>query len=91
MMMKAWFSIAVVLGVTSVAWPAQAKPLSVTRLKQATDDPDAWLIDGRYMRGEARLARMRKNGELPDTLRAGRCRYDLAGDPGVAYYVRTCR
>lgn len=28
---------------------------------------------------------------LPDTFACGRCRYDLAGDAGAAYYLRTCR
>ena len=35
------------------------------------------------------LAEMRR--QLPDTFACGRCRYDLAGDPGAAYYLRTCR
>jgi hypothetical protein len=28
---------------------------------------------------------------LPDSFACGRCRYDLAADPGATYYVRTCR
>ena len=36
-----------------------------------------------------RLAQMRN--QLPDTFACGRCRYDLAGDAGAAYYLRTCR
>ena len=36
-----------------------------------------------------RLAEMRSR--LPDTFACGRCRYDLAGDAGGAYYLRTCR
>lgn len=36
-----------------------------------------------------RLAAMRSR--LPDTFACGRCRYDLAGDAGAAYYLRTCR
>ena len=35
------------------------------------------------------LAEMRR--QLPDTFACGRCRYDLAGDRGAAYYLRTCR
>ena len=42
------------------------------------------------IRGEARLAKMRQEGRLPDTFRRDGCRYDLAGDPAVAYYVETC-
>jgi hypothetical protein len=41
--------------------------------------------------GEARIAKMRREGGLPDTFVRGRCLYELAGDPGAAYYVRTCR
>jgi hypothetical protein len=40
--------------------------------------------------GEKRLAKMRKEGKLLDTFACGRCTYNLAGDPGVAYYVKTC-
>ncbi len=43
------------------------------------------------IRGEARLAKMRREGRLPDTFTRGTCRYDLAGDPAVAYYVKTCK
>ncbi len=43
------------------------------------------------IRGEARLAKMRREGRLPDTFRRGGCRYNLAGDPAVAYYVKTCK
>ena len=42
------------------------------------------------IRGEARLAKMRREGRLPDTFTRGRCRYD-SGDPEVAYYVKTCQ
>jgi hypothetical protein len=35
------------------------------------------------------LAEMRRR--LPDTFACGRCRYDLAGDQGAAYYLKTCR
>jgi hypothetical protein len=41
--------------------------------------------------GTARLAKMRREGRLPDTFVRGRCEYSLAGDPGAAYYVKTCR
>jgi hypothetical protein len=41
--------------------------------------------------GEKRLARMRRDGKLPDTFLRGRCTYNLAGDTGAAYYVKTCR
>jgi hypothetical protein len=36
-----------------------------------------------------RLAEVRSR--LTDTFACGRCRYDLAGDAGAAYYLRTCR
>jgi hypothetical protein len=35
------------------------------------------------------LAKTRRR--LPDSFACGRCRYDLAGEPGAAYYLRTCR
>jgi hypothetical protein len=41
--------------------------------------------------GTARLAKMRRDGKLPDRFVCGRCAYDLAGDPGAAYYVKTCK
>lgn len=40
--------------------------------------------------GEKRLARMRRDGKLPDTFVRGRCTYDLGGDTGSAYYVKAC-
>jgi hypothetical protein len=41
--------------------------------------------------GAARLARMRKEGRLPDRFVCGRCEYLLGGDPGAAFYVKKCR
>lgn len=41
--------------------------------------------------GAALLAKMRREGKLPDRFVCGRCEYDLAGDPGAAYYVMTCK
>ncbi len=43
------------------------------------------------VRDAALLATMRQEGRLPDTFACSRCRYDLAGDQGAAYYVKTCR
>jgi hypothetical protein len=40
--------------------------------------------------GEKRTAKLRQDGRLPDRFVCGRCRYDLRGDPGAAYYVKTC-
>lgn len=37
------------------------------------------------------IAKMRREGKLPDSYVKGRCRYDLGGDPGAAYYHVTCR
>ena len=42
------------------------------------------------IRGEANLARMRREGCLADSFKRGACRYDLAGDPAAAYYVPSC-
>ena len=41
--------------------------------------------------GAERLAKMRREGLLPDRFVCGRCEYSLGGDPGAAYYVKTCR
>jgi hypothetical protein len=41
--------------------------------------------------GTKLLARMRKTGRLPDTFVCGGCTYNLGGDPGAAYYAKTCR
>jgi hypothetical protein len=79
------FLLSVFLGSAS-----QAKSLSADRLKPSKTEDDVYLIDGRYVRGEALLARMRSSGELPDTVQDGKCHFDLAGDTGVAYYVRSC-
>jgi hypothetical protein len=38
-----------------------------------------------------RLLRMRREGKLPDTFVCGRCEYNIGGDPGAAYYVKTCK
>jgi hypothetical protein len=38
-----------------------------------------------------RIAQMRAAGQLPDSFVCGRCRYDLGGDPGAAWYVKTCK
>lgn len=43
------------------------------------------------IRGAARIAKMRREGRLPDTFVRGRCEYDLGGDPEVVYYVKTCK
>ena len=37
------------------------------------------------------IAKLRREGKLPDKFVCGRCQYDLRGDPGAAYYVKTCR
>lgn len=39
----------------------------------------------------ALLAEMHQAGRLPDSFACGRCRYDLAGDRAVSYYVKSCR
>jgi len=41
--------------------------------------------------GAERLAKMRKEGRLPDKFVCGPCEYNLGGDPGAAYYVKSCR
>jgi|tagenome__1003787_1003787.scaffolds.fasta_scaffold19586457_2 hypothetical protein len=41
--------------------------------------------------GAKLLAKMRREGRLPDSFVCGGCEYNLGGEPGVAYYVKTCR
>ena len=38
-----------------------------------------------------RLVRMKQAGKLPDQFVCGKCTYSLSGDPGAAYYVKTCK
>jgi hypothetical protein len=40
---------------------------------------------------EKRIAKMRAAGQLPDTFVCGRCTYNLGGDPGAAWYAKTCK
>jgi hypothetical protein len=47
------------------------------------------LTQANPVRDATLLAEMRR--QLPNTFACGRCRYDLAGDRGAAYYLRTCR
>jgi hypothetical protein len=47
--------------------------------------------EARPIIGAKLLAKMRREGRLPDSFVCGRCEYNLGGDPGVAYYVKTCR
>lgn len=47
--------------------------------------------EARPLHGERPIAKMRKAGQLPDTFVCGSCRFDIGGDPGVVYYVKTCR
>jgi hypothetical protein len=40
--------------------------------------------------GETLTGKLRQEGRLPDSFVCGRCRYDLRGDPGAAYYIKSC-
>jgi hypothetical protein len=40
--------------------------------------------------GEKLTGKLRQEGRLPDSFVCGRCRYDLRGDPGAAYYIKSC-
>ena len=40
--------------------------------------------------GEKLTGKLRQEGRLPDSFVCGRCRYDLRGDPGAAYYIKNC-
>lgn len=81
-----------------VAQPAVAMPrTSVSALHSplarvsATDCRGPIATEKHPIVGEKLLANMRREGKLPDKFVCGRCAYDLAGDPGAAYYVKTCR
>ena len=37
------------------------------------------------------LLRLKQAGKLPDQFNCGKCTYNLAGDPSVAYYVASCK
>jgi hypothetical protein len=39
----------------------------------------------------ARIKQLRDAGKLPDTFVRGRCTYNLGGDPGTAWYYRSCK
>jgi hypothetical protein len=77
--------------------PASGAPLSVpgdARLLLkvgATDCKGPIATEAHPITGAARLARMRKEGRLPDRFVCGRCEYLLGGDPGAAFYVKKCR
>jgi hypothetical protein len=43
------------------------------------------------IRDTQRLMKMRRQGKLPDTFVRGRCKYNIAGDSGATYYVKSCR
>jgi hypothetical protein len=57
----------------------------------ATDCKGPIASEARPIFGTKLLARMRRTGQLPDTFVCGGCTYNLGGDPGAAYYDKTCR
>jgi hypothetical protein len=42
------------------------------------------------IRGSALIAELREQGRLLDAFKCGRCRYDLVGEAGAAYYIKSC-
>lgn len=48
-------------------------------------------FDTKPITNAAQIAKMRREGKLPDSYTKNGCRYDLAGDEGAAYYHVTCR
>ncbi len=92
-LVMAGFALSVLIGSAATAsafqygLPSQPNPLLMTVANfQGTIPTEAHPIVG-----EERLAKMRREGKLPDTFVRGPCTYNLAGDPGAAYYVKTCR
>jgi hypothetical protein len=82
----------------SSAQSASASPLSSRAVSNtlllrigATDCKGPIATEARPIFGTDILAKMRQEGRLPDKFVCGRCEYDLGGDPGAAYYVKTCR
>jgi hypothetical protein len=57
----------------------------------ATDCKGPIATEARPIIGTEILAKMRREGRLPDRFVCGRCEYNLGGDPGAAYYVKKCR
>jgi hypothetical protein len=43
------------------------------------------------IRDASLIEQLQQDGWLVDTFNCGRCSYYLTGDPGTAYYLRTCR
>jgi hypothetical protein len=78
---------------TTLAMPlaSPAEPSTLLLRTGAADCKGPIASEAHPIFGTERLAKMRRTGLLPDTFVCGRCTYDLAGDPGVAYYAKTCR
>jgi hypothetical protein len=57
----------------------------------ATDCRGPIASEGHPILDSKLIAKLRRDGKLPDKFVCGRCQYDLRGDPGAAYYVKTCR
>ena len=83
---------------SNVVQPASAIPLSspggpsaLLLRAGAADCEGPIATEAHPIFGTEILAKMRREGRLPDSFVCGRCKYDLGGDPGVAYYVKTCK
>lgn len=89
----AWVALSVVIASagTASAFPAAAFSPRTPVWKKVASFEGAIPTEANPITGEKRLARMRREGKLPDTIVRGTCTYNLAGDTGAAYYVKTCR
>jgi hypothetical protein len=84
------FGLISMLG-TASAFPADPSSEPVPLWQTVASFQGAIPSASNPIRDAKRLARMRREGKLPDSFVRGGCRYNLAGDPGAAYYVKTCR
>jgi hypothetical protein len=86
-------SISLLLSVAAVSAGPLFQPAAselVVRVG-ATDCKGPIALEGNPIMGEKLTEKMRNEGRLPDSFVCGRCRYELRGDPGAAYYIKTCR
>jgi len=92
-LVMAWLALSVLIGSLGTAFAFRAglpsQPYSLLKNVASFEGPIP--TEASPIVGEKRLAKMRREGKLPDTFVRGSCTYNLAGDPGAAYYVKTCR
>jgi hypothetical protein len=97
-MRNAWLACLLCSGLAGSVGAASAFPMGSVRDPQSFAIPTAAKgftgpipTEEHPITGAARIAKMRREGRLPDTFVRGRCTYELGGDPGVVFYVKSCR